>query len=101
MVKAVATGYSKVLTRLCNKAGISAHMTIGSWKYSGSYTLVNVDFEGKQVYIDASGCKKDDLWNQRYISDNFNGKKYDYIQICLMMKNNIVNIKITVMESGL
>lgn len=67
--KAVATGYSKVLTRLCNKAGISAHMTIGSWKYSGSYTLVNVDFEGKQVYIDASGCKKDDLWNQRYISD--------------------------------
>lgn len=44
-------------------------MKFGSWKYSGSYTLVNVDFEGKQVYIDASGCKKDDLWNQRYISD--------------------------------
>ena len=42
--KAVATGYSKVLTRLCNKAGISAHMTIGSWKYSGSYTLVKCGF---------------------------------------------------------
>ena len=67
--KAIATGYSKVLARLCNKAGISAHIVLGNWKYSGSYTLVKVDFAGKQVYIDASGYKKDDLWNQRYISE--------------------------------
>ena len=85
---------------MCNKAGISAHMTIGSWKYSGSYTLVNVDFEGKQVYIDASGCKKDDLWNQRYISDTLMARNMT-ISDLLMMKNNIVNIKIMVMESGL
>ena len=44
-------GYSKVLARLCNKAGISAHIVLGNWKYSGSYTLVKVDFAGKQVYI--------------------------------------------------
>ena len=31
--------------------------------------MVKVDFAGKQVYIDASGYKKDDLWNQRYISE--------------------------------
>ena len=31
--------------------------------------MVKVDFAGKQVYRDASGYKKDDLWNQRYISE--------------------------------
>ena len=67
--KAMASGYSKVLSQLCNKAGISAHIVLGSWKNSGSYTLVYADFEGKPVYIDASGYKKDDLWDQRYISD--------------------------------
>lgn len=75
-------------------------MTIGSWKYSGSYTLVNVDFEGKQVYIDASGCKKDDLWNQRYISDTLMARNMT-ISDLFNDENNIVNIKITVMESGL
>lgn len=67
--KAMAAGYSKVLTKLCNKSGILAHIVLGRWKNSESYTLVYVNFDGKPVYIDASGYKSGDLWDQRYISD--------------------------------
>lgn len=77
--KAMASGYTKVLNRLCNKAGIPAYTVIGKWGMGQAYTMTYVDFAGKPVYIDASGYKKGDLWNQRYISDTLLMRKMDII----------------------
>lgn len=79
MDKATASGFTKVLTRLCNKAGIPAYMVIGNWGMEQAYTMTCVDFDGKKVYIDASGYKKGDLWEQRYISETLLMRKMDII----------------------
>lgn len=75
--KATTSGFAKVLSYLCNRAGIEAHVVTGNWGSSQAYSMTYVNFDGKPVYIDASGYKKSDLWNQRYISDTFLNKKMD------------------------
>lgn len=77
--KANTTGYAKVLTYLCNKAGIPAHIVMGSWNSTESYVFVYTDFDGKDVFIDASGYRKKDLWDQRYISETLLERKMDLI----------------------
>ncbi len=77
--KATTSGFSKVLTRLCNKAGIPAHIVIGTWGREQAYTMTYVNFDGKPVYIDASGYKGSELWNQRYISDTLLNRKMERI----------------------
>lgn len=67
--KAGAAGYTKTLVSLCNRAGIPAHVVIGSWKNGEGYTLACVSFGEENVYIDASGYRSKDLWGQRYISE--------------------------------
>lgn len=77
--KATASGFTKVLSRLCNKAGIPAYIIIGNWGMEQAYSMTCVEFDGKKAYIDASGYKKDDLWNQRYISETLLTRKMDII----------------------
>lgn len=76
---AMASGYTKVLTKLCNKAGIPAYVIIGKWGTNQAYTMTCVDFDGKTAYIDASYSKKGDLWGQRYISDTLLARKMDFV----------------------
>lgn len=77
--KTMATGYSKILTYLCNKSGIEAHIVLGNWKGSNGYSLVCVNFNGINVYVDASGYKSNDLWNQRMISETLAVQKLSMI----------------------
>lgn len=68
--KAAALGYVKVLSELCNRAGMESHTVMGSWGTSGqsAYVLCEVTIGGEEIYIDASGAKGNDLSGQKYLS---------------------------------
>lgn len=73
--KAFASGYARVLSDLCNRAGIESHVVMGMWS-SGmfgsseeSYVLTCVEIEGEPIYVDASGSHSKQLLDQRYITE--------------------------------
>lgn len=75
--KAAALGYVKVLSDLCNRAGIASHMVMGAWGNSGQsgYALCEVNLGGEPIYVDASGQQKANLSEQRYITEETAKKK--------------------------
>lgn len=72
---AFASGYGRVLSDLCNRAGIPSHVVMGVWSsgFMGSsqesYMLTCVEIEGEPIYVDASGSHKKQLLDQRYITE--------------------------------
>lgn len=73
--KAFASGYARVLSDLCNRAGIRSHVVMGMWS-SGmfgsseeSYVLTCVEIDGQSIYVDASGSHSKQLLDQRYITE--------------------------------
>lgn len=70
-----ASGYARILSDLCNRVGIKAHVVMGMWS-SGmfgssqeSYVLTCVEIDGEPVYVDASGSHSKQLLDQRYITE--------------------------------
>ena len=78
--KATALGYVKLLSELCNRAGISSHIVMGAWGSGGqsAYALCEINLGGTSVYVDASGYKSSDLSGQRYISEETAKKKMSF-----------------------
>lgn len=66
--ESLPTGYAKVLSELCNRAGIEAHVVLGQWKDGNAYVMTCVKIDGEDIYIDASGSKTKDLWGQKYLT---------------------------------
>lgn len=66
--EALPTGYAKVLSELCNRAGIPSHEVLGQWKDGKAYVMTCVKIDGEDIYIDASGEKTKDLWGQKYLT---------------------------------
>lgn len=71
--KATALGYAKILAKLCNKAGMEAHIVAGTWQggwvQDESYVFCAVTMNGQTVYVDASGMKSSSLAGERYLTE--------------------------------
>lgn len=71
--KATALGYAKILTELCNRAGLESHIVLGAWGKSQntqeSYVLCAIVMNGQTIYVDASGFKGEDVGQQRYLTE--------------------------------
>ncbi len=71
--KAIPLGYAKVLSELCNRAGMKSHLVMGKWKgsmmTSESYVLVAVEMNGQTIYVDASGAKGNRMGGERYLRE--------------------------------
>lgn len=73
--KVSAVGYARVLSALCNRAGIRSHLVMGTWKSKyfdtpeGPYALTCVEIDGENIYVDASGFHKKELMDQRYLNE--------------------------------
>ena len=66
--ESLPTAYAKILSELCNRAGIESHVVLGQWKDGNAYVMTCVKIEGEDIYIDASGSKNKDLWGQKYLT---------------------------------
>ena len=71
--KATALGYAKILTELCNRAGMESHIVAGTWQggwvQDESYVFCAVSMNGQTVYVDASGIKSSSLAGERYLTE--------------------------------
>lgn len=66
--EALPTAYAKLLSELCNRAGINAHVVLGQWRDGEAYVITCVRIGGDDIYIDASGGQDKDLWGQKYLT---------------------------------
>lgn len=66
--EALPTAYAKLLTQLCNRAGMNAHVILGQWRDGEAYVMTCVQIGGADIYIDASGGQDKDLWGQKYLT---------------------------------
>ena len=71
--KATALGSAKILSELFNRAGMESHIVRGIWGRSQfrqeGYVLTAVELNGQTIYIDASGAKRGELGDQRYLRE--------------------------------
>ena len=71
--KATALGSAKILSELFNRAGMESHIVRGIWGRSQfrqeGYVLTAVEMNGQTIYIDASGAKRGELGDQRYLRE--------------------------------
>lgn len=70
--KATMLGYTKLLSYLCNQAGMESHIVLGTWGYAKQegYTMTVVKINGEDIYVDASGAKASKLANNRYLNED-------------------------------
>lgn len=70
--KATPLGYAKILSELCNRAGMESHIVLGIWGKSSinqeGYVFCAVQMNGQTIYVDASGSKASDLGDQKYLT---------------------------------
>lgn len=70
--KATVLGYAKILSELCNRAGMESHIVLGVWGKSKSvqegYVFCAVQMNGQTIYVDASGAKGTELGDQQYLT---------------------------------
>lgn len=70
--KATPLGYAKILSELCNRAGMESHIVLGIWGKSSiqqeGYVFCAVQMNGQTIYVDASGSKASDLGDQKYMN---------------------------------
>lgn len=66
--EALPTAYAKLLSELCNRAGINAHVILGKWRDGEAYVMTCVRIGEDDIYIDASGGQNKDLWGQKYLT---------------------------------
>lgn len=70
--KATSLGFAKILSELCNRAGMESHIVLGTWGKSQitpeGYVFCAVQMNGQTIYVDASGAKGSDLGEQRYLT---------------------------------
>lgn len=69
--RATMLGYTKLLSYLCNLAGMESHVELGSWGRSGQegYVMTVVKINGENIYVDASGAKSSKLAGNRYLTE--------------------------------
>lgn len=71
--KASAVGYAKILTELCNRAGMESYIVFGTWGRknlsSESYVLSMIEMNGQKIYVDASGTQSNDTGGFRYMDE--------------------------------
>lgn len=69
--EATMLGYTKLLSYLCNQAGMESHVELGSWGRNGQegYTMTVVKINGENIYVDASGVKSSKLAGNRYLNE--------------------------------
>lgn len=69
--KATALGFCKLLSALCNQAGMESHIVMGTWGKLGdspiAMTVVKIGDEN--IYVDAAGMKVTELAGQRYLTE--------------------------------
>lgn len=70
--KATALGYAKILSELCQRAGMESHIVLGVWGKGSitqeGYVFCAVQMNGQTIYVDASGSKAVDLGDQKYLT---------------------------------
>ncbi|MDD3206098.1 MAG: hypothetical protein PHS74_10260 [Lachnospiraceae bacterium] len=67
--QATTAGYVKVLTALCNRAGIPSHVVSGLWNNRSAYAMTYVKIGEEDIFIDAAGVYQNKLGNQRYLNE--------------------------------
>ncbi|MCI7179475.1 MAG: hypothetical protein SOY12_01400 [Schaedlerella sp.] len=71
--KASAVGYAKILTELCNRAGMESYIVFGTWGRknlsSESYVLSMIEMNDQKIYVDASGTQSNDMGGFRYMDE--------------------------------
>lgn len=85
--KATALGYAKILSELCNRAGMESHIVMGTWKKSSinqtAYVYTAVQMNGQTIYLDPSGEKSNETGGEKYFTQKeaFNHMKLvDYFK---------------------
>lgn len=70
--KATSLGYAKIMSELCNRAGMESHVVLGTWGKSSmtqsGYVFCAVQMNGQTIYIDASGAKGSEMGGQKYLT---------------------------------
>lgn len=73
MKQATPLGYAKILSELCNRAGMESHIVLGKWgknkDYAEGYVLCAVNMNGQTIYVDASGDKASELAGHKYMTE--------------------------------
>lgn len=71
--KASDVGYAKILTELCNRAGMESYIVFGTWGRknlsSSSYVLSVIHMNDQRIYVDASGTKGHDTGDFHYMDE--------------------------------
>lgn len=71
--KATALGYAKLLSELCNRAGMESHIVLGVWDKSSmnqnGYVYTAVHMNGQTIYVDASGEKSSETGGEQYFTE--------------------------------
>lgn len=71
--RATSLGYAKILSELCNRAGMESHIVLGIWGKSNiaqeGYVFCAVQMNEQTIYVDASGSKGSELGNQKYLTE--------------------------------